>query len=143
MIYAIAVQNNGPIIGSFSLGLSQTSEDLEKKCNNLYNHFTKPISREEDIPAIKFYTLKEEWENDIKYSSSISNIALHPAYQQIIGMGEIAISYILNELKNNQGHWFWALSSITGENPVSSKDMGNMKKMRLSWLKWGKINGYL
>ena len=59
--------------------------------------------------------------------SSITEIAMHPAYQQIIGMGSIAIPFIMRELENRPAHWFWALKSITGEDPVSKKGFQNYR----------------
>jgi len=142
MTYTIAIESDESITDCSSLGLSKASSDLNKKCEDLHEHFTIPISREEALPIVKFYTLKEQWESETRICSSISDIALHPAYQQIIGMGEIAVSFILSELAFSPGHWFWALSSITGENPVLPKNMGNIKKMTSDWLQWGKRNGY-
>ena len=36
----------------------------------------------------------------------------HPAYQQIISMGEAALPLILRELERNKDHWFLALMAI-------------------------------
>jgi hypothetical protein len=68
---------------------------------------------------------------------------MHPAYQQIIGMGEEAIPFILQELQKKTAHWFWALKSITGEDPVPSNQRGRMDQMRDAWLRWGNKQGYL
>ena len=43
---------------------------------------------------------------------------MHPAYQQIIGMGADAVPFILLEMEEHGGYWFWALSAITGQNPT-------------------------
>lgn len=92
--------------------------------------------------ARKFNALKIEWETETAYLSSITEISMHPAYQQIIGMGTIAIPYILAELKIKPGHWFWALKSITGEDPVLPEHRGRLKQMTEDWLKWDKEHGY-
>jgi hypothetical protein len=42
----------------------------------------------------------------------------HPAYQRIIEMGQPVMPLIFRELEREPDHWFWALQSITGENPV-------------------------
>ena len=67
---------------------------------------------------------------------------MHPAYQQIVGMGRSAVPFILKELANGPGHWFWALRAISGEDPVSPKDRGDVLKMTNAWLVWGARNGY-
>jgi hypothetical protein len=51
--------------------------------------------------------------------SSGIDIALQPAHQQIIGMGNEAIPLILDELQREEDHWFWALNAITGDVPVA------------------------
>ena len=92
--------------------------------------------------ARKFNALKVEWETETAYLSSITEISTHPAYQQIIGMGPIAIPFILAEMKKNPGHWFWALRSITSEDPVLPEHRGRLKQMTEDWLKWGKEHSY-
>jgi hypothetical protein len=49
---------------------------------------------------------------------------------------------IFRELEREPDHWFWALQSITGENPVSVDRQGNINQMAAAWLEWGKAHGY-
>jgi hypothetical protein len=69
-------------------------------------------------------------------------MAMHPAYQQIIGMGTPAVPLILAELKRGVDHWFWALRAITRENPVPPESLGDMDAMAAAWLAWGRMKGY-
>ncbi len=96
-----------------------------------------------DDPLTRFNRLKTEWEDNTAYLSSMTKIVIHPAYQQIIGMGTIAIPFILSEMKRKQGHWFWALKSIAGEDPVPPEYRGRIKQMTAAWLQWGREQGYL
>src|SRR5579864_4526833 len=91
----------------------------------------------------RFHTLVEEWKDAKVFTSSGSEIALHPAYQQIIGMGKEAIPLILAELQREEDHWFWALKAITGEDPVPPSDRGKLAKMTEAWLRWAHAHGYL
>jgi len=87
--------------------------------------------------------LAEEWKRTRpKASSSIVKLAMHPAYQRIIGKGQAAIPFILRELEKEPDHWFWALSAITGEDPVAEEDRGDFEAMARAWIKWGKLSGY-
>ena len=104
--------------------------------------FFMPISRE-SIPVIRFQRLKEKWEEETIFLSSVSDIAIHPSYQQIIGMGSVAVPFILREMEKSPGQWFWALKSITGADPVPSEQRGNVMAMTKFWLKWGKERGYI
>lgn len=63
---------------------------------------------------------------------------MHSAYQQIIGMGSDVIPMLLRELERNSGRWFWALKSITREDPVTPEQQGKTKEMIESWLNWGR-----
>ncbi len=57
-------------------------------------------------------------------------------------MGVVAIPLILRDLRQQPDHWFWALRSITGENPIQPKDRGRVVKMAEAWLEWGRQRGY-
>jgi hypothetical protein len=92
--------------------------------------------------ATRFQTLATQWKAETKHLSLMNEIVLHPAYQQIIGMGAAVVPHILQALATNPDHWFWALRSITGTNPVSPDDRGRVQRMAAAWLAWGKENGY-
>ena len=92
--------------------------------------------------AQKFQMLANEWRNETRHLSLMSDIVLNSAYQQIVGMGTPAIPLLLQELKKQPDHWFWALRSITGENPISPNDRGRLAKMAEAWLQWGRERGY-
>ncbi len=98
----------------------------------------------EEVGNLKeqFEKLADEWREETKYLSFTQQIAMHSAYQRIIGLGESAIPLILEELSNFGGHWYWALNSITGENPVKKEDRGNISLTKKAWLEWGTEQGY-
>jgi hypothetical protein len=90
----------------------------------------------------RFQVLADQWRRETGHLSLMSDIVLNTAYQQIIGMGRPAIALILQDLKQQPDHWFWALRSITGENPVQVDDRGRLPQMAEAWLVWGRANGY-
>ncbi|NEP54002.1 MAG: hypothetical protein F6K65_36510, partial [Moorea sp. SIO3C2] len=69
---------------------------------------------QEDIEQT-FRQLVDQWRKETRGISSTTHAAMHPAYQQIIGMGKEAIPLLLRELEQKSGRWFWALKSITRE----------------------------
>jgi len=91
----------------------------------------------------QFNKLSAQWKRDTQAQSGVSAIVMHPAYLDIIGMGDKAVPLILRDLKKETSHWFIALRAITKSSPVRPEDAGNLKKMRDAWLKWGKENGFL
>ena len=92
----------------------------------------------------RFNRLAAAWRSETELVSKVSKRIIHPAYQKIIGMGEAAIPLILKDLsENGPDDWFWDLTSITDENPITSEIAGNMPAMTEAWLQWGKKAGYL
>ncbi len=95
------------------------------------------------VVETRFDELIRSWKRDTRMTSSTTEMSIHPAYQQIIGMGEQALPLIFRELQQAPGHWFWALKAITGEDPVPTSDLGRMPAMRQAWLDWGRRKGYV
>lgn len=91
----------------------------------------------------RFHELAKRWREETKWLSSSTEIAMHPAYQAIIGMGREALPWILEDLRDSSGHWFWALKAISNEDPVPPGDRGAIKKMQAEWLAWGAAKGLL
>ncbi len=90
--------------------------------------------------SARFYRLKEEWEKDTSFLSSTSEICTHPAYQGIIGMGPAVLPFIMKEMAEKPGLWFWALKAITGEDPVPKRKRGKISEMTKIWLDWWSDN---
>lgn len=128
---------------SACLAISEEAKLLKIRAEQLLADYYKPISTRWANPAIRFFDLKEEWEKDTAMLSSITDIAMHSAYQQIIGIGPVAVSFILYEMSRKPNHWFWALKSITGEDPVPPGAKGNIEEMTEAWLNWGREQRYL
>lgn len=93
----------------------------------------------------RFWRLADRWKADpaVFLSSFITKITQHPDYQAIIAMGPDVVPLILRELVIKPGHWFVALHTITGENPVPDDCRGNLRKMTECWLAWGKTRGLI
>lgn len=100
-------------------------------------HYYMPISRQRQSVAERFRELVQAWRADIGPLSSATQMAMHPAYQRIIGLGLDAVPLILRELRREPDHWFWALKAITGVDPVESSQRGRVREMARAWLRWG------
>jgi len=99
-----------------------------------------PIFRESVVS--KFETLMAEWKATRNQLNSGTEIFIHPAYQQIIGMGTEVVPLILREMEANIDDWFWALKAITGKDPVPPAHRGRLKLMASDWLGWAMKQGY-
>jgi len=91
----------------------------------------------------RFQELAQRWRAGQALESSMTRLVTDPAYQQIIGMGAAAVPFLLAELRREPDHWFWALTSITGEDPVPERSRGDLVEMAGAWLRWGGAHGYL
>jgi hypothetical protein len=90
----------------------------------------------------EFDALASKWLRDTRLTSSLTRMVKHPAYQQIIAMGERAIPPILRDLEREPKPWGPALHAITGANPVPAEDAGRIKAVARAWLTWARENGY-
>jgi hypothetical protein len=93
-------------------------------------------------PETRFRELARQWKEATLLLSSITEMATHPAYQQIIGMGHTVLPWIFAELRQEPDQWFWALKAITGADPVAEADRGNVRAMTQTWLNWASAHGY-
>lgn len=145
---------------SAPIGRARTSELLEHDCRlllldlskmaNMQRHVLAKKGQQDrwmgssaQVPSVRsFRRLVRCWKANTAHFSSLTKIVLDPAYQRIIGMGAPAIPLLLAELKSAPDHWFWALSAITGEDPVLPHQRGKLNLMAAAWIEWGKRHGY-
>src|SRR5262245_51073057 len=95
---------------------------------------TAEEAREND--QARFQCLVRQWKDETLYLSSVTDMAMHPAYQGIIAMGKDAAPWLLEELRREPDHWFLALQAMTGQDPVPPADQGNVAKMAEAWLRY-------
>jgi hypothetical protein len=89
--------------------------------------------------AQRFKALAEEWKDATRFSSSPEEIAVHPSYQQIIGMGPDAVPLILAELAREPDQWFWALNAIVGSDIADEAE--TVEQAARAWIDWGLARG--
>src|ERR1043166_2555129 len=99
---------------------------------------SEKIEQQRKATEQRFQKLSAQWKQETLYLSNVVKKALHPAYQGIIGLGEPAVPLILEELKWDPADWFWALTAITGANPVPESSAGKVAEMAEAWLGWGR-----
>ena len=92
-----------------------------------------------------FIELAQKWLADTATHSNPTIISRHPAYPQIVALGNDAIPLILKEIsqKRNRPHWFQALHDITGETPAPEETWGKVDEVTAAWLNWGRGQGHL
>ena len=90
----------------------------------------------------RFRRLEATWIAEVGHLSSSKALGNHPAFQEIVRMGEAVVPLMLQDLQERPRLWVWALPEITGADPVPASDGGNIAKMSEAWLRWGRANGY-
>jgi hypothetical protein len=70
----------------------------------------------------------------------------HPSYLRIVGLargstGNEIERLLLEELEAEPDYWFYALTAVTGEDPVQPQD--DFDGAVNAWLEWGREKGYL
>lgn len=85
--------------------------------------------------------LEAAWKADTEFLSDAGRIIGHPAFREIVALGDAVVPLLLRDLESAPGLWVWALPEITGENPVPASDRGNVRQMSAAWLKWGREKG--
>jgi hypothetical protein len=123
------------------VGMSRDSKVVTEQWLKSEEHYWLPITRRPHGDAEKFQALAETWRREVQFLSSVTEMVLHSAYQRIIGMGAAVVPHLLRELERRPDHWFWALTAITGADPVKPEDRGKLRKMTDAWLRWGKEQG--
>lgn len=132
------------LIAVTAMGASQQSIQLQQTLKSLEAYSAVPTYRSNrDRRRERFAQLAQRWRADTQCLSSTTEIAMHPSHQAIIGMGPDALPMILEDLQVNSGYWYWALKSISNEDPVAPRDRGVIKKMKIAWLRWGQIKGLM
>jgi hypothetical protein len=86
--------------------------------------------------------LLARWRQESAHLSSSTQRFAHPAYQQIIALGNSAVPFLLQDLRQTgDGHLSNALSAITGVHPVPPEHRGKIRLIAEDWLRWASENG--
>lgn len=110
---------------------------LELVC---YTLFVAHLEYQNDQLQGYFDHLKDRWLEGTAFLSNSGAIFAHPAYREIIRMGEPVIPLILQDLRKELNHWFGALVELAGLDAAEGED--TMEGARQKWLNWGESKGY-
>jgi len=88
---------------------------------------------------VLFENLADKWTAATAFESVVTRMAIHPAYQRIIGLGPTAVPLILRRLQREPLQWFWALTAITGEDPAEGQTTAD--GAAAAWIEWGRERG--
>lgn len=89
-----------------------------------------------------FRRLFDAWDSETFLFSFPHQIYEHWAYEELVGLGEAAIPYMLGEVQRGRPNLVVALRSITGESPVKASEP-NTEQVMAAWVAWGEAKGYV
>jgi hypothetical protein len=120
-------------------GVSSASKAIRDQRLAAQRHAGEPVTRRP--LGQRFAELAATWQEERGYSSSLKDMVLSPSYQRVIALGRPVVPYILAELARKPDHWFWALTTITGVNPIAHEVAGHLRAMTEAWIRWGDEEG--
>jgi hypothetical protein len=94
--------------------------------------------------AIKkdFDLLAEQWHRETRFFPSATKMAMHPAYQGIIALGQDVIPLVLHDLQRTRAHWLWALHVLSRfQDPAP--EGATFSEAVDAWLEWGENRGLM
>jgi hypothetical protein len=118
--------------------------DRNTTADNSLSAWVAEISAREPRSSkeILFQELADTWIKETARHSVLMKIVMHPSYQRIIGLGPIAIPWILRRMKAKPNHWFWALDALAqGLSPAEGCE--SLIEATDAWIRWGEDKGYI
>jgi hypothetical protein len=101
-----------------------------------------PVIESAESLAKRFAELNARWKEETRHCSKMKTRMEHPAFRDIVAMGDKAVPLILADLEKNGGFGFLALRDITGADPVPEGAAGQIGKIAAAWIAWGREQGY-
>jgi hypothetical protein len=120
---------------------------IDKYVAELEDEGESDVAEELCIPtestlAERFREQAHKWGRETQHLSSPAQMMMHPSYQAILGMAlenkKEIIRLLIIDLQQHRKEWFWALSFLTQENPITPSDAGKMDRMIAAWVNWGR-----
>jgi hypothetical protein len=86
---------------------------------------------------IRFDALNAEWFTETTFQPSVARICLHPAFLDIVSMGETAVPFIVESLRQRPSFLIEALRRIVGSSPETSVGAnGEVQDAAAAWIHW-------
>ncbi|MEP7374367.1 MAG: hypothetical protein ABI675_13320 [Chitinophagaceae bacterium] len=130
-----------------SHSVTQEAEAVELNKQASFEYFISTSSYLRDVyqNSLKDYfdSLKYLWLEETKFSSNVFLTANHPAHLAILQLGEQVLPLLIEELQENNNHWFITLNKITGVNPVAAEHAGDVELMKNDWITWAQDNNII
>ena len=102
-----------------------------------------PVSPVGETTEQRVERLLRRWRAETAVLSSSAQITGHPAYQELVSLGEAALPFLFRDMEHTlDGHLSKALAVITGSQPIPPEQRGQIRKIAETWLIWAREHGY-
>lgn len=88
-----------------------------------------------------FCRCADRWSRETSHLSTFSRRRRHPAFRQMLALGNEAIPLALKKMDSGDVFFFLVLDQIV-PNPPTTNVAGDMDAIRSVWLDWGRQRGY-
>jgi hypothetical protein len=86
---------------------------------------------------IRFDALNAEWFTETTFQPSVPRICMHPAFLDIVSMGETAVPFIVESLRQRPSFLIEALRRIVGSPPETSIGVNEkVPDAAAAWIHW-------
>ena len=128
---------------TLTMDASMIDSALGKSYKNFYGNSEYLRIELNDEARVYFDMWRNQWLDETKYNSNISSSMQHPLYSKILSLGDIIVPFLIMDLRENKTHWFYALTALTGENPILKEHSGQVDNMIADWVKWAEVNSII
>lgn len=137
---AISLSSNAMQVDATQLKFSEDDIkksliDIDKHALNYFKTNTAEVSK--IYLKQRFVNYYKNWDIKTRYYSFADEIVSDVDFLNIVKMGNQAIPFILEEIKDKPSQLVWALNLITGSKISRSSSLTISEACRL-WVKWGK-----
>ena len=101
------------------------------------------VRRRPDLKTRRLFSrLVSQWKSDTTFSSSVHQVAMHPAYQSMMCLGEAVVPLILGAMSEDRSSsWFWALQAIARKDAAAGTS--TVEAAIEGWLQWGHEHSFI
>ncbi len=100
-----------------------------------------PLKFQQGDVERRFEALAHRWIEEAGGLSVVADMVAHPAYRNIVDMGDAVVPFILRAIRREPTFLYRALRDITGQNPAPPGS--DPDETDEAWLAWGRDKGYL
>ncbi len=117
--------------------------DLGADSGPLVDRMSGAYDQARSDAAVAFALLADDLESVMLVTGSTRRLTQHPAYTEILALGDEAIPLLLERLAYPGARplWLRLLGALTAFQPGAGKN--TVSEATIAWIKWGKRRGFI